>query len=646
MSTLSDTPGYLPLEQYDQRFKDQTRKHRGIKRERRQQKASRHRAGQRRQLMIWSFETVCSATFVAAFVAIVAVLSAFEHKPIPQWRYGLTLNTMISIFVVVLKASMLSVASQCLSHLKWLCFRAKHQLLDFANYDRASRGPLGSLQLLWKLRTRDVIASLGAFITVAALLIDPFAQQVIGSYGCVVELKDASATLNRANSYIKVYYGGASGNTADLPMQKAINAGLYNPGSVPPFVCPTGNCTFSIPYHTLGYCSQCTDLSSQLVTSYQNTSRKISNSTWLGENYTISLPPLSKGYEPSAVAWIANSNASLFSVTRGGSIVAAFTTNTTDLALNTTDMGVSQPGVWRGTLGAHCSFAPCIRTCTAIVKNFALEEKVLTSILLGEGTTDETGDGLRVDRECVTRLSEQQRDSLGIRQVPGTDWSVIGNASFTANGSYYFINNGSYYSPDPAMLPSHCVYGVNYQAISTLVNFLGNFLTGDVRTSDLNLWHAYGPAPIVAIYNMSRMSFDSINATWRNISDSITTQIRIDNGRGYYYGVGVPSDPVRGRTWEDRVCVRVRWAFLAYPAVVLVLATAFFIATVSRGKGTVGEDWKSSELALLFHGLPEDTLEKYDRVHELATVQDMEAVAKTMLVSLSPEDTRLRADGR
>ncbi len=63
---------------------------------------------------------------------------------------------------------------------KWLLFRARPQhLIDFKTIDEASRGPWGALLLLLRMRGRVVVASVGAFVFVASLTVDPFIQQVL-----------------------------------------------------------------------------------------------------------------------------------------------------------------------------------------------------------------------------------------------------------------------------------------------------------------------------------------------------------------------------------------------------------------------------------------------------------------------------------
>ena len=75
---------------------------------------------------------------------------------------------------------MLFAIVECMGQTKWSLFRRGDQkLLDFHFIDEASRGPLASLRLFYRIRGRALIASAGAFIVVTSLAVDPFTQQVL-----------------------------------------------------------------------------------------------------------------------------------------------------------------------------------------------------------------------------------------------------------------------------------------------------------------------------------------------------------------------------------------------------------------------------------------------------------------------------------
>ncbi len=65
------------------------------------------------------------------------------------------------------------------------------------------------------------------------------------------------------------------------------------------------------------------------------------------------------------------------------------------------------------------------------------------------------------------------------------------------------------------------------------------------------------------------------------------------------------SNPAKGVVMHDQTCLSVRWAWLAFPSILVLLTMIFFIAIIidTRPMGKRAPIWKSSPLALIFHGL-------------------------------------------
>jgi hypothetical protein len=101
----------------------------------------------------------------------------YRDRPLPQWPYSLSINSLISVYAVILKAAILLILAQGkafklvayrtgthlllgLGHLKWSWFKHPRPLADLGTYDDASRWSLGAVSLLWTLRGRLAIGSL------------------------------------------------------------------------------------------------------------------------------------------------------------------------------------------------------------------------------------------------------------------------------------------------------------------------------------------------------------------------------------------------------------------------------------------------------------------------------------------------------
>ena len=60
----------------------------------------------------WWLEIGACFTFILALLAIVITLRPHQGKPLPQWPYNISINSLISIYVVVLKATVLLVTAE------------------------------------------------------------------------------------------------------------------------------------------------------------------------------------------------------------------------------------------------------------------------------------------------------------------------------------------------------------------------------------------------------------------------------------------------------------------------------------------------------------------------------------------------------
>ncbi|KAL2287106.1 hypothetical protein FJTKL_06109 [Diaporthe vaccinii] len=154
--------------------------------------------------------------------------------------------------------------------------------MDFERIDSASRGLLGSLQLMWNCK-KAWILRLGALIILLDVAVDPFSQQLVQLRQDLVYNEDRETILSDAGRYSKgswfrqqlLYLDptAVDPNTtlvtadADFSMQSAILFGLDQPlknvvqqGA---FNCPTGNCTWP-EYESLAICNSCVDITDKL----------------------------------------------------------------------------------------------------------------------------------------------------------------------------------------------------------------------------------------------------------------------------------------------------------------------------------------------------------------------------------------------
>ena len=97
-------------------------------------------------------DTFNAACALLIFGSVVTILAVFDGQPNPQFQYGITLNALISVLATVGTFTIMIPCSDALGQLKWNWFMKGRPLLDFHLIDNASRGPMGSLVLIAKLR--------------------------------------------------------------------------------------------------------------------------------------------------------------------------------------------------------------------------------------------------------------------------------------------------------------------------------------------------------------------------------------------------------------------------------------------------------------------------------------------------------------
>jgi len=100
----------------------------------------------------WALELVSWVCSACCLTAIAIVLAMHNDAPLPRWPLHITINAFVSFFSTLTRVSMSLPLAEAISQLKWIWFERGRELHDFQSFDSASRGPLGSLQLLGRTR--------------------------------------------------------------------------------------------------------------------------------------------------------------------------------------------------------------------------------------------------------------------------------------------------------------------------------------------------------------------------------------------------------------------------------------------------------------------------------------------------------------
>jgi hypothetical protein len=108
----------------------------------------------------WVAEVMSCALSVVAMACLITTLRYFDGHVLTQMPLKISINTLVAIMAAVVKSSLLLPVAECISQSKWLWYSKTRPLVDFESFDLASRGPWGSLLLVFQLRSWYVMKSL------------------------------------------------------------------------------------------------------------------------------------------------------------------------------------------------------------------------------------------------------------------------------------------------------------------------------------------------------------------------------------------------------------------------------------------------------------------------------------------------------
>lgn len=455
---------------------------------------------------------------------------------------------------------MLFAVAESLSQLKWLWFRQPRMLEEIQTFDDASRGPMGAAQLI--IRTSAFhLATLGSLITILSLVMDPFAQQILSYPQRTIHVGHAS--VKRA----QVYDEGVDLSTLDSGllagpdwgMKAAVFNGIFSPQTVQDLrpACDTGNCTFPL-FDSLAMCSKCLNVTNNVV---NNTPQPATISGVQNISYTI---PGGAQIKFSAI------------FEEGGLADGPSTISTTVLPANMSKdmLGLQDPLLMLAVLqfpnvkqqihdGNYWSSLPvtqecalyfCVNTYNLTVQNSVVNTTVISSWTSDTGTPTVGG-------------------ALQPNGMEGTQDAILQRPP-TAQGG-----NDTYQIPAGTL--------------ATLKSWLNVTLQGTYNTS-------------FSIFNGTAWPSDALQALdgttdWggliANISTAMTSYIRdpVESDSA--------TDVVNGVSHTVETFIHVKWGWLGLPVGLVGMSIVFLVATMVKNERTKAMAWKSSSLALLFHGL-------------------------------------------
>lgn len=228
----------------------------------------------------WAWEIASLTLSVVGIALLIAFLVTINNTPYEDWQYTASPNTVVSIIVTITKAALFVPVSSCLGQLKWNLFQSPAPLYHMQVIDQASRGPWGSLEVLLRGifgSKTGILTYVGASLTILALAVDPFAQQILTFPQRTVPALNATASIQTS----KHWYSGEGSDFSDVRLElppsllSAIIGGILQTHRPLEPRCNAGSCDFP-GFPSLGICSKCEDVTSQT----KQTCRKVGPAYW------------------------------------------------------------------------------------------------------------------------------------------------------------------------------------------------------------------------------------------------------------------------------------------------------------------------------------------------------------------------------
>ncbi|CAI7613061.1 unnamed protein product [Penicillium viridicatum] len=629
----------------------------------------------------WLWEASAVILSILCLTAIFCVVRVYDQKASPSLPYGITLNSVISILGTASKSSLIFAVGESLGQLKWMWFwRAKRRLRDLQSFDSASRGPWGSIIMLFQHKGTS-IASLGALIIILALAFDPFLQQVL-----TFPLRQTPSLLNpnsQFSSFSQVhnilplwgldptpgysYWTSKEQEEYITNFREAILSGIWSSQPQMNPTCASANCTWE-PFRSVGYCAKCADLTtSARLTGCDNMSFPYSmpfNTTTIqtqSTNCSISLPqgkpfPLNmtfalsndtvdRVYEqimPRYVVWEIHNTPQIYNTSENTSVpnstflgvdnpLLVFGQAEIDYDIPERDL-VPRPEQIERKLSrvTECVLSLCSRTYNVSVKNGNAKVEV-SSPDFGETWFPNRWTSIKYPRPAnMTHSPKFQESGLANWDICWKQWKGHPFPYQPFPYRQVRLSRSSRYPPAQIIESQGSAFCNVNSLAPDILQYIGGTIYNRFAISPHQIYwgRSSGTSDLNSSDVFERAMRLGLEKMMNNIADSLTN-----------LALRETLNKSNGTPYVSEVYVQVHWPWVALPAAVIVLSSVLLIATARITKSQDRRLWKTSSLPILYHGLDEDLLKDTE---EYSTLSKMETTADSTNVGLELSDTNGR----
>ncbi|KAK7414082.1 hypothetical protein QQX98_007025 [Neonectria punicea] len=517
---------------------------------------------------------------MSALIGLVIVLSVEHDKPLSTWTLPISLNTVISLLAVAIKAPLAFVVGAGLAQGKWAWF-AKRQgpLSAFVTIEEAGRGPLGCLTLLWELKLRHWV-SFGAAVTLGLLVLDPFIQGVISYEGDDSTATDSTASILRASTLDVGYqqfvgantfqYEGTTFSTCnnffpDISIISTAQIGFFNMSAMKAAEPPGMTCRTDVSSHlnkstVVGDFRECGDAVSPTISNYTQFDIPY------GRNKTLFYRRRNGEFNERQDCAQARTNLSIsfrpqdtYSFQHLDTLLASFIT------LDAQTEYWDAKSLWEDTKmrATECAMSYCIQTYHPTMMNGKIEQRLLsTSFERAQDSWQSSLDNAKTLKAVEDQVGKSLASFSGFDScdvVPRTDLQLK-------------LLNGS------ANLPNEVQRVFNISQKSILSTMAGL----DTATST---------------------TINKVLSNSTNITASFENSARLLS----YRMSEIDSSRVSGTTQQWVVYIRVRWPFLAAPIAMVLGGVIFATGVIMESQKLRLDIFKADPLKMLVCGFDDET---------------------------------------
>jgi hypothetical protein len=242
---------------------------------------------------VWKWELFTWLLGTVGLLANITLLMRFNGVQQRYWNSDVQITAFVAALAQLSQSALLVPIASSIGQSKWEWLQKERRAADIEKFDLASRGPDGALRLLWHLKLRPHLVSLGALSTIMMLAFPTFVQQSVAVNTRRVESHIGSPTyIKRAG---RVSATGLQSFSFDDDMSnsvaifQALVTEYINPANVTGH-CATDFCTWE-PYTTLSICVTTEDISESLEPGSTINNNATSVPRPLGHDHAVSVEP-------------------------------------------------------------------------------------------------------------------------------------------------------------------------------------------------------------------------------------------------------------------------------------------------------------------------------------------------------------------